>query len=333
MKMLQILIFIFAVSPIGAIGQSKILAQVLINDLGQINYSEESKKILVQLELLSFEELSSMMEDGNSLEKVYAFWAYSKKEGADYRKYFPRLVRDTAKVKHTQIGCRVFGPKEVGSHIFDIAENRSGRCGEYKIYPNFLDSMALELESYKGIRGNINCRLMNLDAPEHLYEKLLDKARQGDVPAIMGVANYKKEKDIILIKEHLKPKVQSILYGLMCVEKFPHKDFEEDVLRIYYSKMDLKYPIIFNYVCQVLRKYDSPKVEKAFDELISNPDKYYFQIIGLWHSFEKEKEYDHPLRKRLIAELGMEEIEKRLAEYKEMNYWVVANQNKNLKIE
>lgn len=296
-----------------------------IESYGLFNKEEKGKEIIKSMRNLSIGQLIILMKVGSPLVKIYAFWDYVQRDNSDYRNYFPELVTDTFKIEYFHNGCVNFGPRAVGSFIFDIAENLHGSFGKYKTYPDFLDSMALELQSYEGIRGNINCRLMNIEAPEKLYRKIQEKARLGDIPSVIGLSSYNKEQDIPIIKEHLKPNVHSLLYGLMCVEKFPHESFEDDILAIYYSKMNQKHPLIFNLVCEIMRKYKSQKIEAAFTELISNPEKYYFQTIILWHSFDVIKECDHPLKKRLLKALGKKEIERRSEEYMGMNYWQIAS--------
>lgn len=301
-----------------------------IENSSVFNNDEKGEEILNSMKSLSLGQLILLMKVGSPLVKLYSFWGYVRRDNSDYRTYFSELVTDTFKVDYSQTGCVRFGPREVGGFIFDIAENLYGHYGNYKTYPDYLDSMATELKSYEGIRGNINCRLTNIKAPEKLYENIRKKAKQGDIPALIGLSSYNKEQDIPMIKVHLKPDAHLLFYGLKCVEKFPHQAFEEDILAIYYSQMSQKHPLTFLSVCKVLRKYKSPKVQAAFNELISNPEKYYFQTIILWYSFDDKKENEHPLKLMLLNKLGKKEIERRSKKYTEMNYWQIASkENRN----
>lgn len=332
MKHFKPFIILFLIIP-AALNCQNICMEEIKNEIekyGIFNQDKKGKEILTSMRSLSIGQLIILMKVGSPLVKLYSFWCYVQSDNSDYRTYFPELVTDTFKVEYYQTGCVRFGPREVGSFIFNIAENLYGTYGNSKTYPDYLDSMALELQSYEGIRGNINCRLMNIKAPENLYEKLREKAKKGDVPAIIGLSSYNKEQDIPIIKELLKPNTTSMFYGLKCVDKFPHKSFEDDILGIYYLQLNQKHPLTFHSVCKVLRKYKSPKVEEAFTELISYPVKYYFQTIILWHSFDEIKENEHPIKKRLLNKLGIKEIERRSKEYKEMNYWQTASkENRN----
>ncbi|MEP7197156.1 MAG: hypothetical protein ABI851_11610 [Saprospiraceae bacterium] len=95
------------------------------------------------------------------------------------------------------------------------------------------------------------------------------------------------------------------------------------------NEVKKEYSLIFNYVCEILSKNKSPKIDEAFNHLIANPDKYYFQIIDLWNSLDKQKEKGNPIRKNLIKKLGIREINRRLTEYNEMDYWKLATEEKN----
>ena len=187
--------------------------------------------------------------------------------------------------------------------------------------------MALEIATYEDIRGNINCRIMNLQAPPALYDKVRERALKGDTPGIIGLSSYQKEQDIPIIKDLLHTKYpHQILYGLMCVEKFPHPSFEEDILSIYYGLMNKQYPLGFSYVCQILRKYNSLEVDKAFSEVILDPDKYPNQFVLLWLSFEKNMEHSHPMRTRMEKSIGKKEMKKRVAAYEQLDFWKLSNE-------
>ncbi len=300
-------------------------AKAKIGTLKFFDTGKDGLEVLRLLDNVPTTELLNLMLKGNPLEKIYAFWTYVKKPDSDYRKYFHILVRDTSKVENEQSGCIVFPPTEVGNIVFNIAENRNELLGNYKTYPEYLDSISLEIVEQFEMRGNVNCRIMNLNAPEDLYKKVREKAINGNIPALLGLSGYKKEQDISIIKKYLKPNSRLLFYGLACVEKFPHVNFEEDVLAIYYSKMNQRHPLSFNIVCKLLRNYKTIKTEKAFSELVSNPNKYYYQIIILWHSLEKN-DYDHNLKKRIIDKLGKNELDRRLNEYSKMNYWKIARE-------
>lgn len=325
MKLISLILFILLIQGLACKKYSAeyIEAKSKIERLNYFDTDVKSQEILCLLGKVPSTELSYLMLKGNSLEKIYSFWTYVQRTNADYRKYFPVLVMDTTKIEKEHTGCIIGPPTEVGNIIFDIAENKRSGYGIYKTYPEYLDSISIELVEHLGNRGNINCRLLNLNAPENLYSKVREKAMNGNIPALIGLSGYMREQDISIIKKYLKPDSRVLFYGLACVEKFPHVNFEIDILEIYYSKMNQKHPLIFNYVCQILRKYKSINTENAFNELISNPKKYYYQIIELWHSFEK-KEYNHPLRRKIIEKLGKSELERRQTEYRKMDYWQIA---------
>ena len=326
--MFKLLLLVLLVSPNILNGQSQDLTEVrkLIHENSGIWPREKTSEIELMLENLSTQDLIQLMQSNNSLEKIYGFWGYVRKKNGDYRIYFPELVRDTATVLEDFQQCNIQPPTSVGKYVFDIAEDLRG-YGGYPTFPEFLDSIALEITTYKDIRGNINCRIMNLQAPPKLYDKVRERALKGDTPGIIGLSSYQNEQDIPIIKDLLHTKYPHIiLYGLMCVEKFPHPTFEKDLLSIYYELMKKKYPRLFSYVCQLLRKYPTQNVEMAFNELISNPDKYPNQIVLLWLSFERNNELKHPLRIRMEKIIGKKEMKRRVAEYEKLDFWNLSNE-------
>ncbi len=327
--MFKLLLLILLASPTILDGQSKDLTEVrkLIHETSGIWPREKSSEIEKMLNNLSTQDLIQLMQSENSLEKIYGFWGYVRKENGDYRIFFPEMVRDTATVSEDFQQCNWQPPTAVGKYVFDIAEDLGG-YGGYVTYPEFLDSIALEITSYEDIRGNINCRIMNLQAPPKLYVKVRERALKGDIPGIIGLSTYKNEEDIHVIKDLLN-KSDYLLYGLMCVEKFPHPAFEKDLLSIFYRQMNQKYPLLFSYLCEILRKYTSQNVEKAFSELISNPDKYPNQIVLLWLSFERNNELNHPMRTRIEKNIGKKEMKKRVIEFKKLDFWNLASEERS----
>ena len=331
LKMFKIILLILLISPLSLNGQSNGLIEVrkLIHESSGIWPREKLPEIEAMLENLTLQDLVELMQTENSLEKIYGFWGYVRKENGDYRKYFPALVRDTAKVSEAFQQCNWKYPTAVGKYVFDIAEDLRG-YGGYVTFPEFLDSMAFEIASYEDIRGNINCRIMNLQAPPNLYDKVRERALKGDTPAIIGLSSYQKEQDIPIIINLLQTEYpHHILYGLMCVEKFPHPAFEKDILSIYYRLMNKQYPLGFSYLCQILRKYNTLEAEKAFSTVISNPDKYPNQFVLLWLSFERSNEHSHPMRTRMEKSIGKNEIKKRVAEFEKLDYWKLSNDEIN----
>ncbi|MBK6698365.1 MAG: hypothetical protein IPG55_00400 [Saprospiraceae bacterium] len=63
-----------------------------------------------------------------------------------------------------------------------MAENKKSGYGIYKHIQNVSDIISMELVEHLVNRGNINCRLLNLNAPENLYSKVREKAMNEIFP-------------------------------------------------------------------------------------------------------------------------------------------------------
>ena len=326
---------LFVLIPSDAKGQLSLTVEEIeqrIETAGTFGGQSQSREILEILSTIDATDLDQLITQGEPLTCVYAFWAYSRQDHADFRKYFPKLVYDNRQVEVPQgHGCLVPPPKSVGRCAFDIAQDIRGYYGTRNKFPFYLDSLSIELDIRKNwdIRGHVNMCLMNMDS-EELYPGLRRLAEKGNVSATIGLANYRMSSDTAIIQRLLVPESTRLLYGLMSVEKFPHQAFEQELLSVFNYKMDQEYPLGFGYVCELLMNYDSENVTQAFDRLLANPDKYYYQTIQLWFRLQLRDSKTSELAKRLVKKVGRKELNKRVDAYRQMNYWVIANRaNRN----
>jgi hypothetical protein len=302
--------------------------QQVIESTGKFGDRTQARENLNILSTLNKEDLGQLIEQGKPLTRVYSFWEFVRRDSSDYRRYFSYLIYDQRKIENAAgNGCKVPPPSSVGHLSFDIAEDRRGFYGTRNIYPYFLDSISIAMDIRRNwdIRGNVNIRLMNIRSQPELYDRLRDKAANGSIAATIGLSGYNNAKDTLIIRQMLDPRSSKLLYGLMCVQKFPHSAFESDISSVFDHKMKQQYPLGFGFVCELLLQYESKSVSESFDRLLSNPDQYYYHIIQLWVWLQRPDNENEQLSKQLVKVVGRRELKRRVEEYRNMNYWSIAN--------
>lgn len=262
---------------------------------------------------LSFYQLDSIIENGNPVSRVYAFWSYSKKAGSDNRNHFIALVKDTAKVSFVQYGCQFHHPEEVGKVIFDLAVKMPSVYDQCPEYEYFLDSIAFELDKRGMHYGNINIRLANIKPPSDLEAKLRERAKSGDVCASMGLANFKNESDLPIFNELIRREGNKLLYSLLCIERFPHFSFEDTLLNRYFMFLNDPDAHRYYYTTKVLLNYSSGKVTKAIDTVVLNYKLYPNHLISLWQLTNTDLITYKELRKHILKVIGRKELNKMLS--------------------
>lgn len=325
MKTITLLILFFLISPQLIWCQSSGVVKIKkeINDFAVFDYYEKGASLASKVSKLETEEILEIIKTGNTLEQIYAFWALAKFKKYDYTYLIPKLIADTSHVKLNQIGCLVYPPISKGKIIFDLAENPQNRFGEYQIYPDFLDSLALTNHGKIEITNILNQRLFNVQKSEANYLKIRKKGMQRVTQAYAVLSEYQNERDIPLFKNLLKEHSNStgLSYILGCIKKFTHEDFEEDILHIFKKQLKQKYPYSLILTCEVLLNYNSKESEDSLKTIILNPNKYYYQVVCLWLAVEKTNDLNHPLRKMMITLIGEEEIKMRKQEFNKLEYF------------
>jgi hypothetical protein len=284
-----------------------------LNNTLHVDLYKAGQELATLMSQLSFAQLDSIIENGNAVSKVYAYWSYSKKAGSDYRNHFVTLVKDTAKVSFVQYGCQYHHPEEVGEVIFDLAVKMPGDADDYPDYRYFLDSIAFELDKGGVNYGNINIRLANIKPPSGLETKLRERAKAGEVSAIMGLANFKKESDLPIFNALIQREGEKLLYSLLCIERFPHITFEDTLLNRYFMLLNDPSADRFSYTAKVLLKYSSRKVTNAIDTVVLNYNLYRNHLIALWKLTNSDIITYKELRKYILKIVGRKELNKFVA--------------------
>ncbi len=308
MKFYSILLFVLFYT----LGRSQRATTIFVklDSCEKVDLSDLGRQFALEMRLLSFDQLDSIIEVGSSVAKVYGFWGYIQKEGNDYRKHFTQLVLDTSIVSFQPYGCRSNNPEEVGKVIFDLAMNVGASFGSYPDYAYFLDSISFELEKRFAIYGNINVRIGNIKPPSTLYTKVRERARSGDVSATMGLANFQNEDDLPIFNSFFQNQGLGSVYSMICIERFPHESFEPILLRQYYLLLEVKEAYGFRFTTSLLLKYRTDEVKVAIDTVIVNYNMYPNHFLTLWELVNTDDDQYKALRQGILKKVGWKKIRK-----------------------
>jgi hypothetical protein len=295
-------------------------AKKIIHDYGVFDSREDGKKLTSEVAKLNIHDLLELVSSDSSLEKTYAFWAIIKYHDYDYRPLLLGLISDNRPIKFKRVGCKVSRGISTGKIIFQLAENVNNSYGDYSNEGNFLDSLAFE-DYDQELNKVFSQRLFRVEINERNYPKLRKKAFDDVPQAYSRLAQYRKEQDIPFFKKLLNPNSKKLFSGLSCVKIFPHKDFEDDLLVVFEKQLSHKFPYSFTLTCEVLLNYKSENVKNSFDKMFSSPDKYFHHLICLWAVFERTKDFDNPLRNRILNVLDQEEIRRGYKEFSSIEYY------------
>lgn len=291
-----------------------------LNNSLKVDFGLAGQELATSMSQLSIHQLDSIIDHGNAVSRVYGFWSYLKKEGADYRNHFAKLVVDTAKVNFVQGNCQFRYPEEVGQVIFQIAINARQKFGVFPVDDYFLDSISFQLQKRYGIYGYINSRIGNIKPPSDLYDRLRERALTQDVCAIMGLANFQHESDLPIFIQQLETESNRSPYGFICIDRFPHPIFEEYVLQKYYESLADTNAYGYSTISLILLKFNSARANIAIDSVILNHYQFPIHTGSLWIALNSEENtYKYEtLKKKIIKTVGRRELIRHIANYKHM---------------
>ena len=261
----------------------------------------KGEEFVSEFQSLKITELDSLINLGSPIEKVYSFWAISRKNPELGEQYLPKVLTDTNKVKTYQIACSPIPPIPVANHCKDISQNINQIYGSYQFNQFLIDSLAIQLKW--------NLRLLNMNPNPLVYKLLRNNVIKTKNPyAIIALSRFRNENDLHFIESLLNGNLEENYFGIKCIKEFPHPEFEKHLVTTFYGELNEKAPIIINDVYQAIVKYESDEINIALNQLVSNPKKYNTHIAFTKSIISNPEFINSKLSKLINEKIGAEKV-------------------------
>jgi hypothetical protein len=190
-----------------------------------VGYSGERPKqydnFLLLCEKATNKELKELTGHPNATVRCYAFWALSYRDSTDIYPIVVKHLTDYETVE-TQFGCE--GSTEfTGDFFIDYANEFTRRLDSIQLAK--IDSILIYSDSKLRTKTEA---IYRTNQRENLYHKIRQLALNGNGPALITLARYRKEEDVNLIADKLAdPKADrnTLFYTYNAVFEFPDPNF------------------------------------------------------------------------------------------------------------
>lgn len=275
--------------------------------------------------LATTKELLELLNYKNGVVRVYSFWALASKKNVDI---FPILFEHWKDEAEIQTWSGDIGNQEkVGDYMIAL------------VTPDYIESNLTKLNTWQ--RAKLDSILFhtnndlrstylayeNAGLNEHNYKRLRKLVTNYNNPiALVALAKYRKEKDILLIKRFINEKYEEHVFR--AITNYPHPEFWKPIMK--YSDNILKEDHFSNswkslYKAAAIYKNDSAilLLQKPFTE--SNPRIRNFLLDFVYEAITEVKD---PIYDKLLFKLWLEE---NIITYHQLNYLLERDFDKSMK--